>query len=123
MLYSKEHIWVKEEKNSVRIGLTDFAQAELGELTFIELPEPGSHFNAADVMCSIDSLKAASDIYAPLSGTVESVNDTLTDSEGPSLINKDPLGKGWILTMKPDDITYRAELLSQADYLNHTEGE
>ena len=77
MLYSKEHVWVSREQSSVRIGLSDFAQNELGELTFIELPEPGSHYNVSEVLCSIDSLKAASDIYAPISGTVTEVNIAL----------------------------------------------
>ena len=123
MLYSKEHVWVKEEKDTVRIGLSDFAQTELGELTFIELPQPGSHFGCSEVICSIDSLKAASDIYAPLSGTVESVNASLNESEGASLINRDPLGAGWILTMKPDDENYRKDLLSPEDYRKYTGSE
>ncbi len=119
MLYSKEHVWVREEGVGVRIGLSDFAQNELGELTFIELPNPGTHFDADEVMCSIDSLKAASDIYAPLSGTVLTVNESLS-GDGASQINSDPLGDGWILTMKPDNEAYRARLLSAADYEKYT---
>ncbi len=120
MQYSKEHCWIREEEGFVRIGLSDFAQQELGELTFIELPEPGTHFDTNDVMCSIDSLKAASDIYAPLSGTVMDVNASLKESEGASLINRDPLGSGWILTMKPDSHQYSAELLTPDEYGKHT---
>ena len=123
MLYSREHIWVKEEEGSVRIGLSDFAQCELGELTYIELPEPGSHFDSAEVICSIDSLKAASDIYAPLSGTVDCVNESLNAHDGASLINQDPLGAGWILTMKPDDEGYKQDLLSPEDYRKYTGSE
>lgn len=118
MRYSKEHVWVRDEEDCVTIGLSDFAQDELGELTFIELPDPGSHFNVNDVICSIDSLKAASDIYAPLSGTVVTVNESLNN--GPSIINRDPLGSGWILTMKPDNNDYCAGLLSAADYEKYT---
>jgi len=119
MLYSKEHVWVRDEEGCVRIGLSDFAQSELGELTFIELPEPGNRVDADEVICSIDSLKAASDIYAPLSGTVVAVNESLRDS-GASLINRDPLGAGWILTMKPDNDNYRKDLLSDEDYKQYT---
>ncbi len=124
MLYSKEHVWVKDEGDSVRVGLSDFAQNELGELTFIELPEPGSHFGNGEVICSIDSLKAASDIYTPLSGTVISVNDSLKEDDGgASLVNRDPLGDGWILRMKPDNDDYRNDLLTAEDYRKYTGGE
>ncbi len=122
LLYSKEHVWVSKEQDSVRIGLSDFAQNELGELTFIELPEPGSHFNIAEVVCSIDSLKAASDIYAPISGTVTEVNDALTGPGGPLLVNSAPTGAGWILAMKPDNPDEMTMLLSPGDYSEYIGG-
>jgi glycine cleavage system H protein len=122
MLYSKEHVWVSEEEGIVRVGLSDFAQNELGELTFIELPDPGVRFDAMDVLCSIDSLKAASDIYAPLSGTVVTVNEALVEPEGPKLINKEPTGSGWILTMKPEKPEELETLLSPEAYREYTEG-
>ena len=122
MLYSKEHVWVEKEEDSVRIGLSNFAQSELGELTFIELPEPGSHFNASDVLCSIDSLKAASDIYSPVSGTVTEVNDALSAPGGPLLVNNEPTGAGWILKMKPDNPDEMTGLLSPVDYEEYIRG-
>ena len=122
MLYSKEHVWVVEEESSVKIGLSDFAQKELGELTFIELPEPGSHFNNSEVICSIDSLKAASDIYAPISGTVIEVNNHLTEPGGARLVNSEPTGGGWILAMKPDTTDELASLLSPEEYREYTGG-
>jgi glycine cleavage system H protein len=122
MLYSKEHVWVSMENGSVKIGLSDFAQSELGELTFIELPEPGSHFNVSEVICSIDSLKAASDIYAPISGTVTEVNTALNEPGGPRLVNREPTGIGWLLAMKPDKVDDMAGLLSPEDYTEYTGG-
>ena len=122
MLYSKEHVWVEKEDDGVRCGLSNFAQNELGELTFIELPELGSHFDVSEVMCSIDSLKAASDIYAPISGTVTAVNARLNKPGGPLLVNNEPTGAGWILTMKPDNPDEMAGLLSQKDYEEYTGG-
>lgn len=117
MLYSKEHVWIKEEDDLVRIGLSDFAQEELGELTFIEFPALQSSFAESDVICSIDSLKAASDIYAPLSGTVVSVNQLLQMEGNANLVNRDPLGDGWLLTMRPRNPAELANLLSEEDYL------
>ncbi len=122
MQYSKDHVWVEKEQKSVRVGLSNFAQAELGELTYIELPKPGSHFNASDVICSIDSLKAASDIYAPISGTVTAVNNALNEPSGPLLINREPTGAGWILIMKPDNPDEMTGLLSPEDYAKYTGG-
>lgn len=120
--YSKEHIWVEEEQGQVKIGLSDFAQQELGELTFIELPETGSHFKASEVICSIDSLKAASDIYAPISGTVTEVNAGLAEPGGPLLVNKEPTGGGWLLAMKPDNPDELSLLLSSEEYREYTGG-
>ena len=120
MRYSKEHVWVSEEKGAVRLGLSDFAQRELGELTFIELPEPGTHVTATEVLCSIDSLKAASDIYAPITGTVITVNDALGKPGGASLVNKEPTGSGWILTMKPEKPEELKALLSAEEYREYT---
>jgi glycine cleavage system H protein len=121
MRYSKEHVWVRESEGLLRIGLSDYAQKELGELTFIEFPELGVHVNATDVLCSIDSLKAASDVYAPVSGTVTEVNTALVDS-GASVVNDDPLGEGWLLVLNPDDISDLEQLLTDDAYREYTEG-
>lgn len=121
MRYSKEHVWVRESGGLLRIGLSDYAQKELGELTFIEFPELGTHVDEADVVCSIDSLKAASDVYAPVSGTVSEVNNTLVDL-GASVVNTDPLGDGWLLVIDPDDIADFEKLLTEDAYIEYTEG-
>ena len=116
MRYSEEHMGVKLEGDTARVGLSDFAQAELGELTFIELPEPGDQFARSDVVCSIDSLKAASDIYAPVSCTIREINAALLESGGPALVNKDPLGDGWLFTIALNEISDLEQLLSEDDY-------
>ena len=120
MRYSKEHVWVRDEDGFVRIGLSDFAQEELGELTFVEFPQLQTRFAASEVLCSIDSLKAASDIYSPVSGTVISVNERLLVAGGANLANLDPLGDGWLLTMQLDNPAELANLLSEEDYYAYT---
>lgn len=114
--YSKDHVWVKEEPSGVRIGLTDYAQNELGEVSFIELPDPGSHFEAHSAVCSVDSLKSTSDIYTPVSGTIVEVNRRLTEEGMASLINKDPLGDGWLFVIKADDENPIESLLTEDQY-------
>ena len=93
--YSEDHEWLKlEEGNRARVGITDFAQKELGDVVFVELPEEGTALNAGESFAVVESVKAVSDIYAPVSGKVVEVNDALNDS--PELINEDPYGEGWI---------------------------
>lgn len=100
--YTSEHEWLrKEEDGSVTIGITDHAQSALGDLVFVELPETGQELEAGGEMAVVESVKAASDVYAPVSGTVLEVNTALADD--PEKINADPYGEGWIVRMQPSD--------------------
>jgi len=104
-LYIKSHEWIERDGDTVTIGITDHAQESLGDLVFVELPETGESLSAGDVCAVVESVKAASDIYAPLTGEVTAVNEELADS--PELINEDPYGEGWLMKMS---ITDEAEL-------------
>jgi glycine cleavage system H protein len=100
--YTSEHEWLrKEEDGSVTVGITDHAQSALGDLVFVELPEEGQELESGGEMAVVESVKAASDVYAPVSGTVLEVNSALVDD--PEKINADPYGEGWIVRMQPDD--------------------
>ena len=100
--FTSEHEWLrKEEDGSVTIGITDHAQSALGDLVFVELPETGQELEAGGEMAVVESVKAASDVYAPVSGTVLEVNTALADD--PEKINADPYGEGWIVRMQPSD--------------------
>lgn len=117
MLYSEDHVWVEQKGDIVRIGLSDFAQKELGELAYIEMPEIGAVVKKTSVLCSLDSLKAASDIYAPISGTVAAVNSTVIDQV--TLVNTDPLGAGWLCEIKPSDPADLDCLMPEDEYLKY----
>ena len=98
--YTNEHEWLRQEEDgSVTIGITDHAQEALGDLVYVELPEVGQDVESGGEMAVVESVKAASDVYAPISGSVVAVNDALADD--PEKINADPYGDGWIVRMKP----------------------
>lgn len=100
--YTSEHEWLrKEQDGSVTIGITDHAQSALGDLVYVELPEVGQEIESGGEMAVVESVKAASDVYAPIAGTVLEVNAGLADE--PEKINGDPYGDGWIVRMQPDD--------------------
>jgi glycine cleavage system H protein len=103
LLYTEEHEWLRQEEDgSVTIGMTDHAQSALGDLVYVELPEVGADLDAGDEMAVVESVKAASDVYAPVGGTVLEVNSDLADD--PEKINSDPYGDGWIVRMQPNDL-------------------
>lgn len=100
--YTSEHEWLRQEEDgSVTIGITDYAQAALGDLVYVELPETGMEVDAGGEMAVVESVKAASDVYAPVSGTVVEVNSGLVDD--PEKINTDPYGDGWMVRLQPAD--------------------
>ena len=100
--YTSEHEWLrKEQDGSVTIGITDHAQSALGDLVYVELPEVGQEIESGGEMAVVESVKAASDVYAPIAGSVLEVNASLADE--PERINADPYGDGWIVRMQPDD--------------------
>lgn len=114
ILFTKTHEWVEFlEENVVRIGLTDYAQHELGDLVFVNLPGEGDEIKAGDVFADVESVKAVSNVYSPVTGSVLSVNEDLLDQ--PELINQSPY-EAWLIEVK--DITEKEELLSQDEYEN-----
>jgi glycine cleavage system H protein len=112
--YTKEHEWARLEGGSAVIGITDYAQGELGDIVFVELPAIGKKTVQMQSCASIEAVKAVSDLYAPLTGEVEDVNRELEAS--PQLVNQDPYGKGWILKIKLADPADWEKLLSPEDY-------
>jgi glycine cleavage system H protein len=109
--YTKSHEWVRVEDGVATVGITDHAQDELGDVVFVELPEMGATLAAGDPFGAVESVKAVSDLYAPVGGEVVEVNGALEDS--PEKINEDPYGEGWILKLQISD---EGDLLSAADY-------
>jgi glycine cleavage system H protein len=116
--YTRSHEWVRTEGDTATIGITDHAQDELGDIVFIELPEQGSTFGAGDSFGTVESVKAVSDLYAPVGGEVVEVNEALNDS--PEKINEDPYGEGWIIKLRVSD---EGNLLSASDYERFIEEE
>jgi len=115
LLYRDSHEWVRDEGDgTVVVGISDHAQAQLGDMVFIELPEVGASFGQGDACAVVESVKAASDAYAPVTGEVTEVNDSLEDQ--PELVNNDPYGDGWLFRMKLDDPDELDGLLSAEDY-------
>ncbi|MEE8093955.1 MAG: glycine cleavage system protein GcvH [Gammaproteobacteria bacterium] len=113
--YTKEHEWVREQDDgTVEIGITDHAQVSLGDLVLVELPEDDTVVASGDAGAVVESVKAASDVYIPLSGTIVETNQALADS--PGLVNTDPYGKGWLFRIKPDSPVQLDELLGSEDY-------
>ena len=106
--YSKEHEWVLSEGDAVKIGITDFAQSELGDIVFVELPEAGKTVAQGDVLGTIESVKAVSDIYAPIDGTIEAVNEALADDL--ERLSSDPYGGGWIARIRVPCGFYHGEV-------------
>jgi len=98
--YTKNHEWAKVEGDKVRVGISDYAQDALSDIVYVELPGPGDHFEKDDPLGVVESVKSASDVYAPVAGTVEEVNESLLDS--PETVNVEPYGAGWLVVLKPD---------------------
>jgi glycine cleavage system H protein len=113
--YTESHEWVSEaEDGVVKVGITDHAQAALGDLVYVELPGVGDEFDQSDACAVVESVKAASDIYSPLAGEVVDVNEEL-DTD-PALVNTDPYGGGWLFAIKLTDVADREDLLDAATY-------
>jgi len=112
--YSKEHEWVLVEGNVATVGITDFAQEQLGDIVFVELPAVGDKVSKEDAFGVVESVKAVSDIYAPVSGKVLEVNDDLP--ENPEMLNEDAYGDGWIIKIEMSDPEELSDLLSAAEY-------
>lgn len=112
--YSNDHEWVRVEGNEVFIGISDYAQSELGEIVFVDIPSEGETVAKGEVFGSIEAVKTVSDLIMPVSGTIIEVNTELEDA--PELVNQDPYGKGWIIKAEITDASGLDDLLSAEDY-------
>lgn len=119
--YSKEHEWVKVENDVATIGVSSHAQEQLGDIVFVELPEPGSEIKAGETFGVLESVKAVSDCYSPLSGTVLEINDDLVDS--PEQVNEDCYGEGWMIKVKVKTSAELENLMTHEAYKTYLEEE
>ncbi|MBX6394959.1 MAG: glycine cleavage system protein GcvH [Alicyclobacillaceae bacterium] len=115
--YSKEHEWVRVDGNRAVIGITDFAQSELGDIVFVELPSVGDEVRAGQTFGTVESVKTVSDLYAPVSGKVVEVNEALGDA--PEKVNQDPYGEGWMIVVEMSDPGELDHLLDADGYQAH----
>ncbi len=118
--YTEDHEWIEESGGVATIGITDYAQDQLGDVVFVELPEVGQAVEKGAEACVVESVKAASEVYAPLSGEVTAVNEALV--ENPGLVNESPFGDGWFIKIKLADPAELAALLDEAAYRSFVEG-
>lgn len=112
--YTKDHEWVRLQGNVATVGVTDHAQQALGDVVFVELPEPGREVEAGEACAVVESVKAASDVYAPLAGRVTEVNSAVVDD--PTLVNQSPDEEGWFFRMELNDLAEADELMDEAAY-------
>jgi glycine cleavage system H protein len=120
LLYTEEHEYVRKGKGAgdpVDIGITDYAQGELGDIVYIELPKVGAKFGKHDVFGTIEAVKAVSELFSPIAGEIVAINDRL-DKE-PALVNSDPYGAGWMIRIKPSDASELDALINADDYAKH----
>ncbi len=118
--YTKEHEWVKIKEGVASVGITDYAAHQLGDVTFVELPRPGKSVKQFEVLCAIESVKAASDIYAPISGKVTKVNEALNDA--PEIVNESAEEAGWMALLEPADLEELKNLMSREAYEEYLRG-
>jgi glycine cleavage system H protein len=121
LLYSEEHEYLAktDEENVYRVGITDYAQGELGDIVYVELPAPGDAFEKGDTFGTVEAVKAVSDLYMPVGGEIVEVNDALNDD--PSLVNSSPYGDGWMVSIRVKDTTELDGLLGPEEYGKHIE--
>ncbi|HUB94771.1 MAG TPA: glycine cleavage system protein GcvH [Stellaceae bacterium] len=112
--FTKDHEWIRQDGDTAVIGITDYAQQQLGDIVYVELPAAGSRVEAGKEAAVVESAKAASEVYAPISGEVVAVNSAIADD--PAKVNADPMGEGWFLTVKLDDPKALDGLMDQAEY-------
>jgi glycine cleavage system H protein len=120
VVYHSSHEWARKEGNLIVIGISDYAQDSLGDVVFVELPAPGKRLKKDEPFGVVESVKAASDVYAPVSGIVTEVNGKL--AENPGLINSEPFEGGWFIKVKPDDSTEYDKLMSAGAYEDYVKG-
>lgn len=120
LYYTKDHEWLRLEGEEAVVGITDFAQKQLGDIIYVDLPQPGKVLEAHQAIGSVESVKSVSDVYSPVSGEVVAANSELAQT--PDLINKDPHGQGWIVRLKIKDKSELNNLMKAADYEKYLEG-
>ena len=114
LFYTKEHEWANFKDNEVIIGITDYAQSQLGDIIFIEFPEIGDEVDAGDSFGEVEAVKTVSELYAPVTGTILEVNENLEDSA--DLVNSDPYGDGWLIKIKPTNLNEKNDLMKSVAY-------
>lgn len=114
VLYAESHEWARLETDTVRVGISDYAQDSLGDITYVELPQPGDTFRKGEEFGTVESTKAVSDLLMPISGEIMDVNTDLAES--PELINQDPYGAGWLIQVKPEHVDEMESLLTAEAY-------
>jgi len=119
LYFSNEHTWIKIENETGTVGITTFAQSELGEIVYVDLPSVGDEFNQDEVFGSVEALKTVSDLFMPLTGEVTDINEDLL--ENPTLVNEKPFEEGWMIKIKIKDLEELSNLLSEEDYQKNTE--
>lgn len=115
--YTKDHEWTKIEDETVTVGITEYAQGELGDVVYVELPEVGAEVSKDDTFGSIEAVKAVADLFSPLSGEIIEINDAITDA--PETVNQDPYGAGWMVKIKISDKGELDDLMDAAAYEEH----
>ena len=115
--YSRSHEWAKVDGDKVRVGISDYAQSQLGDIVFVELPGVGDRFEKGQEFGTVESVKAVAEVYLPVGGEVAAVNEALADA--PELVNKDPYGQGWMLELIPGDPSEADALLDRGAYLEN----
>ena len=119
--YSKDHEWARMEGDTAKIGITDYAQDQLGDIVYVELPSIGDAFNIGDEFGTVESVKAVSELYMPIGGEIMAVNTSLEDDQ--DRVNTQPYGDGWMVEVKPTDTSDYEALMTKEEYLNHINGE
>lgn len=119
--YSKDHEWVRVEGDTAVVGVTDYAQDSLGDVVYVELPKPGDEFAANESFGSVESVKAVSEVFSPVSGEITGINETLNDA--PEKVNEDPYGEGWMIRVKMSNPGEADSLLTAAEYEDFTKAE
>lgn len=118
MKYSKEHVWLLEDGETATIGITDFAQSELGEIIYVELPQPGKKFDQDEVFGSVEAIKTVSDLFMPVSGEIIAINPLLKDQ--PTLVNNEPFANGWMIKIKITKTIELQKLITVEEYAKLT---
>ena len=118
--YSDDHEWARLEADNIKVGITDYAQDQLGDIVFVELPEVGSNFSAGEEFGSLESVKAVSELFMPIGGEIVAINEALADT--PELVNSEPYGGGWMIAIKPSDVAEFEALKDKGTYLGILKG-